>query len=119
MRDHTLHAPRRNAAMAILGVRDDIQDLGNVGVTADARESNQDPTSCMGRDVVVADLQHFCRFGGRSAVGTVPSYKPIESIQLSDVNIAVFTERDVDEASVLVHVLPCGKYVRRSAQRLS
>jgi hypothetical protein len=60
MRDHTLHAPSRNAAMAIFGMRDDIQNLGNVGVTADAREANQDPTGCIGRDVVVADLQHCC-----------------------------------------------------------
>jgi hypothetical protein len=72
MRDHTPHAPSRNAAMAILEVRDEIQNLGNVGVTADARESNQDPTGCMGRDVVVADLQHLCRFGCGSSVGTVP-----------------------------------------------
>jgi hypothetical protein len=94
VRDHTTHAPGRNAAMAILGVRDDIQNLGNVWVTTDARKSNQDPLGCMGRDVVVADLQHLGRFGRGSSVGTVPSYEPIEGIQLSDVNVAVFREGD-------------------------
>jgi hypothetical protein len=49
----------------------------------------------VGRNVVVAEAQHFGRFRRGASVMTIPADEPIESMQLDNVNWAVFRKSDV------------------------
>jgi len=56
--------------------------------------------------LTLSSLVCIGRFSRGSSVGTVPSDESIEGIQLSDVNVAVFTETDVGQVYLLLHVVP-------------
>jgi len=54
----------------------------------------------------VADAQHLDGFSIRSPMRAIPSYEPVEVIQLSRINGGVFSERHVGQVCLLVHVAP-------------
>src|SRR5262245_38338639 len=91
--------------MAILGMRDDIQNLSNIWVATDTREPDQGCVGCVGRDVVLADPQHLDSFSGRSPARTIPPYERVEVIQLSGIYGAVFSKGHAGHVCLFAHTL--------------
>ena len=74
---------------------DHVEHLGDVRIAAHARESDERAARRVGGDVVVADPQHLEGLRRRSPLRAVPADDPVEVVQLTRIDRAVFREGHV------------------------
>ena len=72
-------------------MRDHIEDLCHVRITADPRKANELPFNVR-RDVVTAHAKHLLGFRDGPSPRPIPTNKPIKLVQLSGLDRAVFLE---------------------------
>ncbi len=92
--NYPVHACSRNAPTPKLRVSDDIQDLNDVRIAADASEANQARVRLDRADIVLANLEHLGRVSGIPSCVSVPPDDTVQLVELRDINVSVLDEGD-------------------------